>query len=253
MLCLTFVSLAQKVEAFRYYILVSDESGREALPFVSVKLHKSDTVLASGTTNFDGVCLLSTSKVMKNAKLKIVNSGYKTLEVTELNMKVNDTLKLFLEKNMVQLPEMVIVDYRVPLIDPDRPAPKKWYQRKKPEPPKPLELVIEYTREELAARNALLKGFIFPDSSNCARIEIWPKSSVIKYPEKAKDAGIQEKFWVKISYYKGCPVKAIAMRGSDPSLALEVYKFLKMKPGFRYTENAPAYFEIWLPIVFKLE
>jgi hypothetical protein len=257
LLLISFLSMRLQAiteEPYFYYFKILSKTTNEEIPFVNLKITMNDTVIGTGVTGVNGIGLVKTTKKIKNASLRITFTGYKPLDIIQLTMKIKDTLVYRISESAQQLDGIEIVSYQVPKIDPDKPEKKKFFQKNAA--PLPPELIIEYTREELITRQDLLNGIELSDSLISAGTPwtgTWFKSLAqsIKYPDKARDAGIQEKIYFQLSFNSQGRLSQIKLlKGDDPALVLAAFKALSSHAKITIPRGQGALFQF--PIMFKL-
>ncbi|MCE3229688.1 MAG: Gram-negative bacterial TonB protein C-terminal [Bacteroidetes bacterium] len=262
LLLISFLSMRLQAiteEPYFYYFKILSKKTNEEIPFVSLKLIMNDTVIGTGITGINGIGFIEASRKMKNASLQISATGFKTSEVINLNMKIKDTLVSSLSENIQQLDAIEIVSYRVPKIDPEPKSVnrKKLFAKKKKFVPPPPELIIEYTREELTTRQELLDGVKISDtltkgSGSWSTNWFSAVAKTIKYPEKARDAEIQEKLYFQLSFNnKGRLSQIKLLKGNDPALVLAAFKAFTGLPYPSIPRGQGVEFQ--LPILFNLK
>ncbi len=101
-------------------LVVQDEDSKEAIPFANVVLYRGNEQVMVATTNIDGEALL---KPIPSGyyNVKAVYVGYGAIEINDVQVQEGKTSYLTLPMHAagVKLDEVEIVEYAVPLIDPD--------------------------------------------------------------------------------------------------------------------------------------
>jgi len=114
------LSLTAAAQAGVLKITVTDKQTKEAIPFASAVLSSGKTLVATGTSDFDGNIIL---KPLESGKytVNVVYVGYQPKQINDVLISSDKTtyLSVALENSGVQLDEIVVVEYSIPLIDPD--------------------------------------------------------------------------------------------------------------------------------------
>jgi hypothetical protein len=239
-----------------YFNLKSNEDSTN-IPLASIKITRHDSVLGFANSGLDKFSVVRNIKSPEHANVKITATGYETYLLEDTTLHQYDTLTIAMKAKEVQLDEFQIISYKVPLIDRE-PEKTKWWKHKKKLPPTPPELIIEYTREELVAKQILEKGYALskPEQGTYVRT---PGTGYLKlniqYPEKCTEAGIGEKIYFKLHYNGDGRLSRITLlKGNDPALVFAAWKAIlgstQMTNMYNYN-NKP--FAIILPIHFRVQ
>jgi hypothetical protein len=100
---------------------VTDKTTHEPIPFANVILDDEGTAIAGATTDFDGNFNIQPIEP-GNYRLKVTFIGYKPLVVKDIRI-IADSISVFnaeMEATSVHLSEVVVMDYKTPLISKDK-------------------------------------------------------------------------------------------------------------------------------------
>ncbi len=99
---------------------ITDKANKEPIPFASVILTQGSTQIAAGTADFDGLIVL---KPLRNGRYnaKVVYLGYAPQQINDIVVVYGKTayLQVNLFNEGVDLNEIMISEYKIPLIDAD--------------------------------------------------------------------------------------------------------------------------------------
>ena len=119
LLVLARISNAQNSGAIR--VLVTETKTQETVPFANVALFKGKTQLQLATTDINGICFFKQLTAGKY-NVKAVYVGYQSKTISNVKVDSNKTsyLTIALSNDAgVNLNEVTVTEYKVPLIDPD--------------------------------------------------------------------------------------------------------------------------------------
>jgi len=119
LLVLVRISNAQNTGSIK--VTVTDAKSKEAIPFANVIIYKGKVQSAVATTNIDGNATINKLAPDKYS-VKVVYVGYESKKVNNVQVNANKTTYVPIALNSgggVQLNEVTITEYAVPLIDPD--------------------------------------------------------------------------------------------------------------------------------------
>ena len=100
-------------------ITVIDEATNETIPFVAINLLSKNTIVSSGSSDINGsVTFIELKSGKYNVKAAIL--GYQPLEITNVIVSGGKTsyVSLKMSSTVIQGKEIVIQEYKMPLIDP---------------------------------------------------------------------------------------------------------------------------------------
>jgi hypothetical protein len=101
-------------------VTITDQKTKEPIPFAGVIVYSGTTTIATGTSDIEGVCLIKPLEAGKyNVKAAYV--GYEILQINDVVIQPGKVtyLSFVLSIEGVDLKEITVTDYKVPLIDPD--------------------------------------------------------------------------------------------------------------------------------------
>ncbi|MDY0281260.1 MAG: carboxypeptidase-like regulatory domain-containing protein, partial [Salinivirgaceae bacterium] len=109
---------AQSSGTIRARIL--DAKTKEPVPFANVTVERDGEQLTGGTSDFDGVCLI---KPVPAGRFTVKSSfvGYSTQQLNAVLVIADQIIYIDIEltPSSLQIDEVIIVDYKVPLISKD--------------------------------------------------------------------------------------------------------------------------------------
>ncbi|MGQ0827708.1 MAG: TonB-dependent receptor domain-containing protein, partial [Bacteroidota bacterium] len=113
------ISLMQAQNESAIKVTLSDKANRETIPFANVVVEMGGIQVGVGTTNIDGEVMIRPLNPGKyNVKATYV--GYQSIQIDNVMVPVGKTVYLKMELTAGQeLPQVEVVEYSVPLIDPD--------------------------------------------------------------------------------------------------------------------------------------
>lgn len=231
------------------------------VPFVRIfgSINDSNVVLLEAGA--DGFKSFPAKNVQFITQLKTYASGYEPFYFTTDQLILNDTAVFFLNETPIVLKEITVFSYTVPLANPDVPTKNKKKKKGKEEEVITTDL---YTAAEYATLDSLKNGTWFESQSKgiTAYFEDYINylASEIKYPEMAREKGIEDKIYVVLQLdEEGNIVHMRFLKAVSPLLAITtarvLVKFSRILPNeFNYGENTkqPKSVELILPVRFQL-
>jgi len=114
------ISIASTAQPGVLKLTINDKQTKEAIPFATAVILSGKTQVVTGTSDFDGIIIIKPLEPGKY-NVKVVYVGYQPKQINEVVISSNKTtyLAVVLENSGVQLDEVVVTEYAVPLIDPD--------------------------------------------------------------------------------------------------------------------------------------
>jgi hypothetical protein len=244
-----------------YHLQVFNAKDSTALPFSVISVDGRKVA----DTDIDGKAVLTSkyAHIKPGYYIKVVHTGYSSREIIldkESQIKI---LKIYLDQAPILLDEIEIVDYQVPLIDPDKPSRKHRKEKLPLINPNPI---VAHSEAEINEYETLKnKTWEIPErlkNNSRGNPDNWAKNlyslrTKIHYPEKTKEAGVQEKIYFKLMFNPDGFLEKIELEhGKDLDLVITTAKALASLPGITLDVNKEpkqrTKLEIILPVRFRL-
>src|SRR4029077_18547432 len=116
---LSFAAIAQNNQG-TLKVTVTDKKTKDPIPFANAVVMNGKVQVAAGTADFDGNIIIKPLAPGKYT-VKVVYIGFQARQFNDVVVSSDKTTYLapVLENEGVDIPEIVIENYRIPLIDPD--------------------------------------------------------------------------------------------------------------------------------------
>src|ERR1700739_3895368 len=118
---LGFFSLNAQNNGGAIKVTLSDKANKETIPFANIVVYNGKTQVAVATTDMDGNAWVKNINVGKY-NVKAVYVGYQPQQINDVQVQNDKTAYVNIalsNEGGVNLNEVVITEYAIPLIDPD--------------------------------------------------------------------------------------------------------------------------------------
>jgi hypothetical protein len=235
---------SQETGSFWYLRLVCEE---DTTPVSSALVTAwSDTIkISSWQVNDNGYITIPKSIVKEHPAvlIRLNSSKFEAIELNADTLFHKDTILVCVNCFPVQLDEVRVISYKIPMIDPDVQKANKRHKKQKPEEEEVVERQPVCSKEQIAMYEAIKAGtWKMPDSLKKPALPSKNPhnyfSANIQYPEMAREFGIEERIWFSFVIDSMGQVQKIKLlRGKNPLLVIEAARVIAAMPRWKVAES----------------
>lgn len=250
-----------------YHVRFVSAADSSPLCFAILKARSSGVVIASWETDPEGYIRINQNQIRcdPHALISLQYPGFDYRAFNADTLLANDTIVLAIKPQPVMLDAIMIIAYKVPLIEKET---KGHFRRHKKSEELP-EVFPVYSPESCLAYEALQKGlYLNKDSTGRRRILSWDTANInyedkgagllqmfqrylmhnINYPQQARDFLMEETVYICFEFGEKGEISYLqVMKGKHVDLVLEVANALARMPRINLRDAFSDYGESYPP------
>ncbi len=253
-----------------YHVRFVSAADSSPLCFAILKARSSGVVIASWESDLDGYIRINQNQIRRDphALISLQYPGFAYRAFKADTLPANDTITFVVKPEPVMLDAIMIIAYKVPMIEETKQAGHGRHRRSK-QPEETPEAFPVYSTEYCLAYEALQKGlWLSKDSTTRKSILAWDTLSHYKekgtsgiyqmfqryltnniaYPKQARDFLMEETVYISFEFGDKGEVSYLQlMRGKHVDLVMEVANALARMPRINLRDVFSDYGESYPP------